>query len=207
MGESEQVKALAPSSSSLEHDPPPISINDHFKFRRRKCVQCCGCVTAFSLIIVVTFLIFSFTVYNVKEPQLRLNGVTLLNATLSNGANVALMADVSVKNPNVFTFRFGPTTTVLYYNGTGIGEGRTPAGKARGRRTLRLNVTMEIAMGNLDVMSHRALNMRSHTIVDGKVKVLNVFNRKVGVEMNCSVEYNITNGSTQGQNCLSRVHI
>ncbi|KAK4262828.1 hypothetical protein QN277_028333 [Acacia crassicarpa] len=119
MSEEEQVKPLTPpsftnSSSSYEHRP--LFINDHHKScgRRLNNVQCCGCVTAILLVIVVTFLIFGFTVYNVKEPQLILNGVTLINSTQSSDSkNLTLIADISVKNPNVFTFRFGSSTTTL----------------------------------------------------------------------------------------------
>ncbi|XP_054823169.1 late embryogenesis abundant protein At1g64065-like [Prosopis cineraria] len=220
MAEREQVKPLAPSSfthfssGDVEHHPA-IFANDPLKFRRRKYVQCCGCVTAIVLIIVVAFLIFSFTVYNVKEPQLSLNGVTLLNSPLSREANKTLIADVSVKNPNVFTFRFGSSSTVIYYNGTGIGEGSTPPGKARGRKTLRLNVTVEIMTEKLmenpslrsDLIRENAMNISSYTRVGGIVKVLNLIKRKVEVRMNCTLVYNISSKSTHGEACFTGVDI
>ncbi|XP_028774754.1 late embryogenesis abundant protein At1g64065-like isoform X1 [Neltuma alba] len=216
-GSREQVKPLTPlsftNSSSDEHQA--IFINDDrlIKSRRRRYVQCCGCATAIVLVIVVTFLIFSFTVYNVKEPRLSLNGVTVLNSTRSNDANMTLIADVSVKNPNVFTFRFGSSTTTLYYNGTGIGEGRTPPGKALGRKTMRLNVTVEIVTEKLmenpslrsGLIREKALNISSYTKVGGNVKVLNLIKRKVEVSMNCTVVYNKTSGSTHAEACFTSI--
>lgn len=156
-----QVKPLTESSSlsnsnhfwSDENPEPPIPQNDAFKFwRRTKVFQCCGCVIAILLIIVVTFLIFSFTVYNLKEPQLSLNAVTLFNS--NNDSNMTLTAHVYVKNSNVFTLRFG-STTMLFYNETVIGEGRIPSGKAKAQRTLLLNVTVEIVRDKFMIMAHQ----------------------------------------------------
>ncbi|XP_028774755.1 late embryogenesis abundant protein At1g64065-like isoform X2 [Neltuma alba] len=131
----------------------------------------------------------------------------------SNDANMTLIADVSVKNPNVFTFRFGSSTTTLYYNGTGIGEGRTPPGKALGRKTMRLNVTVEIVTEKLmenpslrsGLIREKALNISSYTKVGGNVKVLNLIKRKVEVSMNCTVVYNKTSGSTHAEACFTSI--
>lgn len=207
MSERDQVKPLTPSSftnssRSSHNDQEAILTNDRLKARRRRnYVQCCGCITAIVLIIVVTFLIFSFTVYNVKVPQLNLNSVTFINSTpqSNNYSNITLIADVSVKNPNLFTFRFGSSTTLIYYKGTKIGEVTSPPGKAKGRKTLRLNVTVEIMMK----MGEKDVNISSFTKLGGKVKVLNLINRKVEVHMNCNVVYNMTSGSTHGKSCFA----
>ncbi|XP_061337894.1 late embryogenesis abundant protein At1g64065-like [Gastrolobium bilobum] len=217
----EQVKPLAPfipsSHFSIQEHQQNIN-SEHQIIRIRKFVRCCGCVTALVLIFVVIIIVLAFTVYNVQDPEVRMNGVTLLNGTLANGAtnNITLVADVSVKNKNAFTFRFGNTTTSVYYDGTGIGEGTTPPGKAKARRTMRFNVTMEIMAKKLlanpslksDLIIDQALNISSYTMIDGKVKILNMFKRKVVVELNCTIQYNITTGLvTHGDNCLGIVDI
>jgi len=216
----QQIKPLAPFISSSHFntlEDQDYTFVQRKNIRLRKFILCCGCVTAIVVLLVVIVLVLGFTVYNVKDPEVRMNGVTLINGTFANGAtdNVTILADISVKNPNAFTFRFGNATTDVYYNGEEIGEGESPPGKAKARRTIRVNTTMELnakkllANPNLDVdLKDQALNISSYTRIRGKVKILNIFPRKVVVEMNCTVTYNITTGLiTNGGNCLGNVDI
>ncbi|KAI4326882.1 hypothetical protein L6164_019406 [Bauhinia variegata] len=211
----EVVKPLAPYPSNPLQIDEDRAISGQLKLRRRRYIQCCGCITAFLLILTVIILVLGFTVFHVKEPRLMMNGVTSVNGTFPGiNASTTLVADVSVKNPNSYSFRFSNSTTTIYYDGTAIGEGRTPAGKAKARRTLRLNVTVEIVpsriLGNPRLVSDtndRALNISSYTRIDGKVKILNLFNKHIVVKMNCTVEYNLTAGSSHDNNCQTRVEI
>lgn len=123
----------------------------------------------------------------------------LTNGSLRQDVNVTLLADVSVKNPNVASFRFGNTTTTLYYGGTAVGEGRTPGGKARARRTLRLNMTLDVIPAKLmalpalrNELGSGALTVESYTRVDGRVKILSMIKKNVVVRLNCSITYHIT---------------
>lgn len=217
----EQIKPLAPNISSSpqfnnqEHQIQG-TISEQKIIRIKKFVTWCGCVTALLLIFVVIIIVLAFTVYNVKEPKVKMNGITLLNGTFTKDApyNITLVADVSVKNTNYFTFRFVNSTTKVYYDGTGIGEGTTPPGKAKARRTKRFNVSMAIMANKLmDIPSLRndvsdlAVTFSTYTRIDGKVKVLNLFKRKVVVELNCTTEYNTTTGVIDGNDCLTRVDI
>ncbi|BAT73028.1 hypothetical protein LR48_Vigan11g018600 [Vigna angularis] len=216
----QQIKPLAPfiSSSHFNFQEDQDYAFTHSKnIRIRKFIQCCGCATAIVVLLVIIVLVLGFTVYNVKDPQVRTNGITLISGTFANGStdNVTILADISVKNPNAFTFRFGNARTDVYYNGEEIGNGESPPGKAKPRRTIRVNTTMEIiakkllAIPNLDTdLKDQALNISSYTRIDGKVKILNIFSRKVVVEMNCTITYNITTGSIKnGDNCLGNVDI
>ncbi|XP_027344427.1 uncharacterized protein LOC113856673 [Abrus precatorius] len=217
--QTEQFKPLAPFISSTHHfsRQEDQNISQQKIIRAKKFIRCCGCVTALLVISVVIILVLGFTVYNVKEPEVRMNGVTLLNGSFADGAtnNITLLADVSVKNTNDFTFRFGNANTTVYYDGMGIGKGFSPPGKAKARRTIRFNVTMQIVTQKLLAvpssmidLKDQALNLSSYTMIDGKVKILNLFMRKVEVELNCTVQYNITTGFiSNGDNCLRRVDI
>jgi len=96
-----------------------------------------------------------------------------------------------------------------------LGEGTSPPGKAKARRTVRLNVTMEIMAKKLlgipsleSDLRDKALNISSYTRIDGKVKILNLFMKKVVVELNCTIQYNTTSGLvSNGDNCLKRVDV
>lgn len=217
----QQFKPLAPfipfthfsSPNNLEN---PQNISEQKTKRIKKIVRWCGCITALLLICIVIIIVLSFTVYNVQEPEVRMNGVTLINGTFANGGgNVTLLADISVKNPNHFTFRYGNTTTIVYYHGIEIGESIAPAGKAKARRTMRLNVTMEIMAKRVvdnpkwtADLRDQDLDISSYTRMDGKVKILNLFKRKILVELNCTNTYNTTTGLvTHGDTCLGFVSI
>lgn len=215
----QQFKPLFPfitSSSSPFTRQEDQNHNSEQKHRRiRNSVLCCGCVSAFVVIAAVIILVLGFTVYNVKQPEVKMNRVTLLNGTFGTMTNVTLLADISVKNTNAVTFRFKRTNTTIYYEGVGVGKGTAPAGKVKARRTVRFNSTLEIVSKKLlDIpsltsdLSDQALNMSSYSRLVGKVKILNVFAKKVVIEMNCTFGYNTTTGViTNGDNCLGLVDI
>ncbi|KAH7840870.1 hypothetical protein Vadar_022681 [Vaccinium darrowii] len=215
----EQVKPLAPAAHRIftDEDDAVFSL-DSKKQRQNKFVKCCGCIVALMLIQAVTILVLAFTVFHVKDPLLKMNSVTVngLNQTgqtISN--NITVTADVSVKNPNVAAFKFSnETTTTVYYGGVAVGEGRIPAGVAEARRTLRLNVTVELVVGKLlDVerlasdLSHGELNVSSYTRVRGRVKILGLFKKSVVVKMNCTMSVNVTSWEVGDQSCWRGVSI
>ncbi|KAI6690084.1 hypothetical protein NL676_026912 [Syzygium grande] len=55
-----------------------------------------------------------------------------------------VVADVSVENPNVASFRCGGSATEISYGGEVVGEGKIPAGRAATWRMRRMNVTVEV---------------------------------------------------------------
>ncbi|KAK7251377.1 hypothetical protein RIF29_34516 [Crotalaria pallida] len=216
--QSPSVKPLAPYNiSSSRYNTPEHeieTISDHRRSRLGTFTLCCGCITALLLISIVIILILGFTVYNVNEPVITMNRIINLdkgtNITKDNPINVTLIADISMKNTNYFIYRSKGSTTTLYYDGIGIGEGFTPPGKAKARRTVRFNVTLKIVTSKLinvpgfsnDTVD-QSLNLSTLTRIDGNVKILGMFKKKVVVELNCTAAYNITSGLIHGYNCLS----
>lgn len=219
MAEKEQEKPLAPAY----HRTSPHSLSTELKnhrLRHRKFLIC-GCVAAVLLIIVVVILVLSFTVFHIKDPVMNLNavqiqGLEFINATnISSGptTNLTVLADVSVKNPNVATFKYNEATTGLYYDGVLVSEARTPPGQARARRTVRLNVTIEVMVDRLMAIPRLvsdlvagSLPVRSYSSISGRVKILNV-KKNVVVRMNCTMIVNVTSRSIQDQNCKPHVSI
>ncbi|XP_050377683.1 uncharacterized protein LOC126794928 [Argentina anserina] len=214
---SEQVKPLAPTSryNVRSHDLEDDVSSLHIKVSQRKYVQCCGLAAAMFLILAVIAIVLGFTVFHVRGPKITMNGVKIGQLTNANGSlqtgNITLMADVSIKNPNVASFKYENTTTLVYFHGTEVGEGRSPAGVAKARRTMSMNVTVDIFPAKILAQPEfakesaaGALTMTSFTRVHGKVKVVMV-KRNIVVELNCTMTYNITSGDTQGDKCKRRV--
>ncbi|XP_054782511.1 uncharacterized protein LOC129289780 [Prosopis cineraria] len=230
MAESEQVRPLAPAANRYlrdGHDEDTISSGRATPVpikrlrRRRFIVKCCGCMTALILLLAVTIIVLAFTVFKVKDPEITLNGFNITKIELINnntvpkpGTNISLTADVSLKNPNVVSFRYTNTTTTLYYHGTVVGEVRGPPGRAKARRTVRMDVDVDLITDNLMSSSNFTaevvsgiLTLNSYSRVPGKVKILKIYKKHVVVKMNCTVSANITARAIQDLNCKKKVQL
>ncbi|RVX04055.1 Late embryogenesis abundant protein [Vitis vinifera] len=181
------------------------------KLPPRKYIKCCGCITALILIQAVILLVLAFTIFRVKDPVIKMNGMRIGPLELEDSTNLTLVADVSVKNPNVASFIFSNATTSITYNGTMIGQARTPPGKAKARRTLRMNVTVEIIpekiMAVTRLLSSRAINISSYTRIAGRVKIIKIIKKNVVVKLNCTMMVNLTSREIQGQSCKRHLWI
>ncbi|XP_073146763.1 late embryogenesis abundant protein At1g64065 [Henckelia pumila] len=216
MESSEQVHPLAPASGRYRDDEesgPP-------KTNRRRCIKCCGTITAVLLVQAVVIVVLMFTVFKVKDPAIRMNGVTidrleLLNGTTTPrpGSNITLTADVSVKNSNFASFKYQNTTTTLFYRGVVIGDAHGPPGKAKARRTMRMNVTVDVITDRIlqhpnlsSDYSSGLLTIGSYTSVGGRVKMFFI-KKHVTVRMNCSMTVNVTSQAIQQQKCKRKVKL
>ncbi|XVF10504.1 hypothetical protein REPUB_Repub07fG0188700 [Reevesia pubescens] len=213
MAEQEQVKPLAPVAFQTRSDDEE-ALSMQLKLKKRGYIQCCGCITALLLILAVVILVMFFTVFRIQDPKIRMNSVTFQrletfpNGSLRTDVNITLLVDVSVKNPNLATFRFNNSTTLIYYGGSVVGEGINLQGKAKARRTLRRNVTVDIVPDKIlaipsfmsDIASG-ALNISSYTRISGRVKILNIVKKKVVVKFNCSMTYRLSGGGFHGDRC------
>ncbi|KAJ8529236.1 hypothetical protein K7X08_036071 [Anisodus acutangulus] len=224
MEEREQVKPLAPASDRPSSNDDETTLNKK-KFHQRRCFKYCVCVSTFLLILAIILIILIFTVFKIKDPIIRMNGVTMEKLDLVNtsgtilpmpkpGSNMTIKADVSVKNPNYASFRYSNTTTTISYRDTVVGEARGPPGKSKARRTMRMNITIDIITDKIvshpglqDDISTGLLTMNSFTSVGGRVKLLNMIKKHVVVKMNCSITVNITSQSIQDQKCTKKVKL
>ncbi|KAJ9706046.1 hypothetical protein PVL29_001558 [Vitis rotundifolia] len=209
MAEKDQAKPLAPAG--LRSDEEEAMSRELKKLHPPKYIKCCGCITALILILAVTLLVLAFTIFRVKDPVIKMNGIRFGQLELEDGANLTLVADVSVKNPNVASFRFSNATTSITYNGTMIGQARTPPGEAKARRTLRMNVTVEIIpekiMAVPRLLSSRAINISSYTRIAGRVKILKIIKKNVVVKLNCTMMVNLTSREIERQSCKRHLWI
>lgn len=219
MVEKEQARPLAPAGYRISSDDNEAAL--HIKTaRQKKFIKCCGCITAIVLIQAVVIIILAFTVFRVKEPKIVMNKITVTELQLVNGttpkpgSNISLTADVSVKNPNVASFKYSNTTTTLFYHGTVVGEARGPPGRAKARRTMRMNITVDIITDMLttnpnlkaDVASG-LLTMSSYSRIPGRVNMMNIVKKHVVVKMNCTMTVNISSQAIQDQKCKRKVNL
>uniref|UniRef100_A0A5B7C2P1 Late embryogenesis abundant protein LEA-2 subgroup domain-containing protein n=1 Tax=Davidia involucrata TaxID=16924 RepID=A0A5B7C2P1_DAVIN len=217
----EQVKPLAPAASRISIDDDHEALDFELKkYRHRKYIKCCGCITALMLIQAVVILILIFTIFRVKDPAMKMSSVSFQGfdvfneATRRPAANMTLTAALSVKNPNVASFKFRNATTTLNYGGEKVAEARNPPGLAKARRTLQMNVTLDIMLDKMMAVPSLTsdlrlglLNLSSYTRIRGRVKILKIIKKHVVVKMNCTMTVNIRSRSIQDQKCKRKVSL
>ncbi|KAK1326150.1 hypothetical protein QJS10_CPA01g02260 [Acorus calamus] len=128
--------------------------------------------------------------------------------------NLTVIADVSFKNPNAVSFRYGNTTTTISYRGSTIGEVPGPPGVAPAHRTKRMNLTMDV-LGDkllespnlLTDVGAGSLGVGSLTIIGGRVKILGFIKHHVDVILNCSYTFNISTQSIPDHSCHQHVKL
>ncbi|KAK7382037.1 hypothetical protein VNO80_00682 [Phaseolus coccineus] len=219
MVDREQARPLAPAIERPSSEEDDTSLQPQ-KQAHKKLIKRCACPLIFLLLLAIVIIVLIFTVFRVKDPVITMNGVKITKLELSNtmtpqsGANMSLVADVSVKNPNVASFRYSNTTTSLYYRGIMVGEARGPPGRAKARRTIRMNVTIDVIADRVvsspdfrTDLGSGLMTMSSFSRVPGQVKILNLFKRHVVVKMNCSTTFNISTQAIKEQSCLRKVKL
>uniref|UniRef100_A0A7N1A0G0 Late embryogenesis abundant protein LEA-2 subgroup domain-containing protein n=1 Tax=Kalanchoe fedtschenkoi TaxID=63787 RepID=A0A7N1A0G0_KALFE len=148
------------------------------------------------------------------EDGVEINNLGTFNGVPQPGTNITLTAHVIVKNPNIASFRYPNTTTMLYYHGNVVGEARGPPGKARAQRSQRITATVDLITGRVmadpnlltDVASG-TLVVGSFTRVGGRMRLLRFVQRHVVVTMNCTVTISVATRSIQQQKCKRHVKL
>ncbi|KAB1211949.1 hypothetical protein CJ030_MR5G023743 [Morella rubra] len=108
----------------------------------------------------------------IKMNSLALQKVDLVNGSLAEDANITVVADVSVKNPNVVSFTYDNSTSTISYHGTVVGETRIPSGKAKAKHTVQsrqvhVHVETKKTKVHAQVVIHTLrMNMTIHIVAD-----------------------------------------
>ncbi|XP_072967165.1 late embryogenesis abundant protein At1g64065-like [Typha angustifolia] len=191
--------------------------------RKRSCAFCCcGCCALFVVLVGILILILSLTVLKVKDPTLTMHSMTVdrFNVEVGNGnqlvsANVTLIADISLKNPNVASFRFGSSATEFYYGGKTVGVGYAPSGEVGADRTARMNVTVDVLTDRIamdqnateSILAAGELNLTSYTDISGRVNVIGIYKRDIEVMANCSLTLRVSASVVQIKStyCIANV--
>ncbi|KAK9740463.1 hypothetical protein RND81_03G037500 [Saponaria officinalis] len=180
--------------------------------------RCCSllCLLGTLLTITTLIIILILTVFKVKNPIMTINKIQLGTGKTScldfvPGSNITMTIDASVKNPNVGGYNFSNTTSSIFYDGIMVGRAYGPPGRVPARRSIRMNIRVEIVAASLlnapnliTDLGSGVFTMDSYTRTPGIVKLI-VVKKSVVVEMNCTVTFNITSQEIRHQQCKSRV--
>ncbi|KAL5701267.1 hypothetical protein ACHQM5_026621 [Ranunculus cassubicifolius] len=204
----------ARSHQEVEEDDFSTIKSEKQTRRRRKIIICFGCSMAGILILSVLILVLMLTIFHIKDPEIKMNRVTIPQLTLTGNIppTIDLLGEFSVKNPNIASFKYNNSTTFLYYNGNTVGEAHIPQGLAKARRTQNLTLSMEIVTAKVladpkftSEFSSGVLTVSTFTKMDGRVRIIKIIKKHVVVKTNCSITVNITSQSIVEQKCKQKV--
>lgn len=191
--------------------------------RKRRCVLCCcGCCVTSVVIVGIVVLVLSLTVFKVKDPVLTMNRVTLEDVDGDFGTerhpvsvNATLNANISIKNPNLASFRFARSETDFYYMGETVGVAYAPDGEVGADRTVLMNVTLDVLADRIspnvnltDLIFGQDYNLTSYTEITGRVNVLGIYKRDLDIKMNCSITLEVgafTTVQSKTTDCVASV--
>ncbi|PIA30042.1 hypothetical protein AQUCO_05700031v1 [Aquilegia coerulea] len=222
MTENNQFKPLAPlgyeirSSDESAEEGYTSMLKSRQHDHRRRAIICFGCCSAGILISAVLITVLMLTVLRVKDPEINMNRITipqiLLNAAVPSTINI--VAQFAVKNPNIATFKYANSTTLLYYHGVIVGEAHIPSGQAKAQRTHNMTMSIDVITARfladskfLNEIAGGTLTVSSYTSLSGRVKIIKIIKKHVDVKMNCTITANITSQGIVDQKCEKKVSL
>ncbi|KAJ3695165.1 hypothetical protein LUZ60_000542 [Juncus effusus] len=164
-------------------------------------VCCIVCLASISIFAGTLILILSLTIFKLKDPSLIMNQInithfdmTLVKNNHPISANLSLITNISLRNPNIASFKFDNSTTEFYYKEKMIGVAYAPYGKVRAYKTTEINVMMDLLMDriledfpSINVLREKDVNLTSFTDIKGRVNLLGVYKREIHLVMNCVI--------------------
>lgn len=219
MAETNQAIPLAPSRI---HPTSDEEAQTHKTTNRRRRIKLCVCIsTSLILLIVIVIVILAFTVFKVKDPKVTTNEITItnLNTQLTQfptpqvKINMSMLVNMSIKNPNIASFKLGNSTATVYYRGVAVADAQIPPGLVKARKTTGMNVTAVVMADRLasnsdlltDVMKGE-MNMSAYLVIPGRVKILFI-KKHAEVRMNCTIKVNISSREIQDLSCQRKVKL
>ncbi|ERN04297.1 uncharacterized protein LOC18432456 [Amborella trichopoda] len=179
----------------------------------------CSCICLSLLILIVLLiLILAFTVFRARHTTTTVNSIRLAGLDVSLdiprlrvSLNVSLDLNVSLKNPNKASFKYGNSTTMLYYRGGLVGEASIPSGEIFAGETEVMNLTLTILADRLlsdsyiysDVVNG-SLPLTTYTRISGRVTVMRLFKHHLVSYAYCDVSISIRDQKIENSSCRYR---
>ncbi|KAI3689810.1 hypothetical protein L2E82_47780 [Cichorium intybus] len=204
-----QTMRLAPAGE--RSDEQPFTNTAIFtKPKYQESSKCLVYVLAAVVFHGTIFLIFGSVFLRVNNPKLRLSTVSIRNFehanTNSTSLNITMSAEVTVKNENFGRYDFDNCNAVILYGNSTIGGGDIPGGRVGARNTKPISVTMQIRSENLNFSGSGSdgtglMEIISYAKMTGRVHVLKIVDRRKTIEMNCTMNLNLTSRSISDSIC------
>ncbi|KAL3682066.1 hypothetical protein R1sor_000088 [Riccia sorocarpa] len=213
--------------STKQHVPPKQAEEDAevkvpLPFHRKRSVQiCCGVTTALLVVVIILILILSFTVFKAKNPRITVTGMALQSFSAnvdpslkSVHLDVSLHLNVSVRNPNIASFKYENSSTYLFYRGKEAGSAAIPAGEVKAKQTVKFSTFLQIQALQLMIdanltndLAANVIPVSTYSSIQGRLNVINIFKRHAVSTSTCTANIFITNTTLRDFNCVYSLKI
>lgn len=187
---------------------------EYAALRQRRSAKILIFIVVGAILQIAIILAFVLIFMRFRNPKLRLSSVTVESLTVNSSASspsfaMKLNAQVSVKNGNFGTFKFGNTTATISYRAAAIGTAVIPKSRANPRSTKKMNVTVTVASSGKTVSSSSLgsdigsgkLTLTSEATLTGKIHLFLVFKKKRSARMNCTMVVNTKSRAIENLQC------
>ena len=183
----------------------------------RKFLITCCIITTILLLLILTLVILYFTLLKPKQPVIVATPVSLKNIKFGIFPIVTLQVklgiDVFIKNRNYAGFKYGNSSTSVYYRGIFVGQAPIPAGEIGARATQNISTVIDLEVDKvisnpcfLPDMLSGMMNLTSGSTMVGAVILLKIFKLHATSSVNCDITVFVkTMNSTS--NCVSTIKI
>ncbi|KAG5535734.1 hypothetical protein RHGRI_023482 [Rhododendron griersonianum] len=206
--EQQQAYPLAPANGYARSDAE-AGMADSEELRRQKRKKLLIYIAAFVVFQTAIIVLFSLTVMKVKTPKFRVRSATFGNFDVQpTNPSFALNvnAQFGVKNTNFGPYKYDSNTVYFYYNDVQVGSTVIPKSKANFLSTKKINVAVDLTSANISSNTSLASDLNSGTLplttksrLSGKVELMLIFKKKKSVDMNCTMDVNISTRELQNQ--------
>ncbi|KAG5535730.1 hypothetical protein RHGRI_023480 [Rhododendron griersonianum] len=184
---------------------------DSEELRRQKRKKLLIYIAAFVVFQTAIIVLFSLTVMKVKTPKFKVRSATFGNFDVQpTNPSFALNvnAQFGVKNTNFGPYKYDSNTVYFYYNDVQVGSTVIPKSKANFLSTKKINVAVDLTSANISSNTSLASDLNSGTLplttksrLSGKVELMLIFKKKKSVDMNCTMDVNISTRELQNVKC------
>lgn len=198
----QQVYPLAPSHGHPRSDAESGTLNSK-ELKRKKRIKCAIYIVAFIVLQTMVITAFALTVMKVKTPKARLGTTSTVTVnTVSNTSfDITLTTQVRIKNTNFGPYKYESTDVMFMYDSVLVGQGIIPKSKAGFRSTKKVGVTVNLnskalpssSSSNLESdLKAQVLKLNGKAKFTGKVELLFIMKKKKAIEMNCTMQINLS---------------
>ncbi|KAL0727191.1 hypothetical protein Bca4012_023284 [Brassica carinata] len=219
----DQAKPLAPlyltgpRSDQPEEDQYQDQTKQHIHHHlRTKLILCCGFIASLTILIAVTFIVLSLTVFHLHSPKLAVTSISFIqpfdfvNGKVNTTRNATVAVEISLHNPNQAVFKVQNVTVWFYHDElvVVVGESTRRSETIPAKRTVEMNLTAEIdtrkllaSVPGLMEDFNGSVVLKNRVVVNGKVKMIKIFKKSVQLNTDCDVTMMMNNSSKPTFEC------
>ncbi|XP_057463851.1 late embryogenesis abundant protein At1g64065-like [Actinidia eriantha] len=207
----QQGYPLAPANGYARSDAEASRSQSDDELRRQKRKKWALYIIAFVIFQTGVIVFFSMTVMKFRTPKFRVRPVNSFETfdVQPSSFNMRMNTQLGVKNTNFGPFKYGNSNVYFYYRGTQVGSAIIPKSKANFRRTKKVNIAVDLIAptsqaSNSELtadVSSGIVPLTSTSRLSGKIEIMFIFKKKKSVNMNCTMDLNISAKQLQNIKC------